>query len=163
MAKREILETTITQRAEILSKIAELDNMVVAYFGQYHKMTPGQQSIGEASLPFLEKCVGKIEMYPEILSSTFNKEDFNDKASGVADFMAFKQKLTEAINKWDSNAKICKSDAMYYANEYYSIIQKEAGRNTRYKPTLDELTSFYKKSKPEKPAAQKGTVAPSTN
>ena len=47
---------------------------------------------------------------------------------------------------------------MYYANEYYRIIQKEAVRNTKYKPTLDELTPFYKRS--NKAADSKTKTAP---
>jgi hypothetical protein len=159
MAKREILETTLTQREDILSKINELDNLVVAYFSQFQKATVGQQSIGDSSLPFVDTCANKVETFPEILSGTFNKADFNLKSSAVDDFFAFKQKITDAIAKWDNTAKICKSDAMYYANEFYGIIQKEAGRNTKYKPTLDELTPFYRKSKTDKTTVKAGLVA----
>jgi hypothetical protein len=162
MAKREILEATLTQREDILAKINELDNLVVAYFSQYQKTTVGQQSIGDSSLPFVDTCVNNVETYPEILSGTFNKSDFNVKVSAVNDFFAFKQKIADTIAKWDTAAKICKTDAMYYANEYYGIIQKEAGRNTKYKPTLDELTPFYKKSKAEKTPLKTGLV-PSSN
>ena len=162
MAKRELLETTLTQRDEIISKINELDGLVVAYFSQFQKTTTGQQSVGEVSFPFVDLCANKAEMFPEILAGTFNKADFNLKASAVDDFFAFKQKIAETVAKWDTAAKICKSDAMYYANEYYGIIQKEAGRNTKYKPTLDELTPFYKKSKADKTTLKTGVV-PSNN
>jgi hypothetical protein len=159
MAKREILETTLTQREEILAKITELDSLVVAYFSQFQKTTVGQQSVGESSLPFMDTCANNVETYPEILSSTFNKADFNLKAGAVADFFTFKLKAADTIAKWDTAAKICKTDAMYYANEYYHILQKEAGRNTKYKPTLDVLVPFYKKSKAEKVTAKPVLVA----
>jgi hypothetical protein len=162
MARREIMENTLTQRDEIISKINELDSLVVSYFSQFQKATAGQQSIGESSMPFVDTCAKNVETYPEILSGTFNKADFNLKTGAVDDFFAFKQKIADIATKWDTAAKICKTDAMYYANEYYGILQKEAGRNTKYKPTLDELTPFYKKSKTEK-AIIKPMVAASNN
>ncbi len=146
MAKREIMATASVQRDEIVSKIKELDELIGQFFGQFEKATKGQQSMGDSSCTFVDNCIKKLEMYPEILSGTFNKEDFNVKNGAVTDFFAFKQKIAETVAKLETNAKICKTDAMYYANEYYGIIQKEAVRNTKYKPTLDELTPFYKRS-----------------
>ena len=145
MAKREIVDTVSVQKDEIMAKIKELNDLVTAFLGQFEKATTGQQSIGDASLTFIENCAKKVQVYPEILSGTFNKEDFSVKTIGVSDFFAVKQKIAEALVNWEILAKICKTDAMYYANEYYSIIQKEATRNTKYKPTLEELTPFYKK------------------
>lgn len=146
MAKREIVGTVSVQKEEIIAKIKELDGLVTEFLGQFEKATTGQQSIGDSSLTFLENCTKKVQVYPEILSGTFNKEDFMVKAGGVNDFFAVKQKIAEALAGWETSAKICKTDAMYYANEYYGIIQREAVRNTKYKPTLEELTPFYKRS-----------------
>ena len=158
MAKREIVGTVSVQKAEIIAKIKELDVLVTEFLGQFEKATTGQQSIGDSSLTFIENCTKKVQVYPEILSGTFNKEDFAIKSGGVSDFFAVKQKIAEALTNWETLAKICKTDAMYYANEYYSIIQKEAVRNTKYKPTLDELTPFYKRS--NKAADSKTKTAP---
>ena len=146
MAKREIVGTIGVQKDEIMAKIKELNELVALYFSQYEKATPGQKSIGDSAITFVENCAKKVPVYPEILSGTFNQEDFLVKAGGVSDFFAFNQKMAEAISGWETSVKICKTDAMYYANEYYGIIQREAVRNNKYKPTLEELTPFYKRS-----------------
>lgn len=44
---------------------------------------------------------------------------------------------------------------MYSANKFYDIIQVDAKDNIKYKPALDELTAFYKKSTREKPLERK--------
>ena len=146
MAKREIVGTVSVQKDEIMAKIKELNELVALYFSQFEKATPGQKSIGDGGITFVENCAKKVPVYPEILSGTFNQEDFLVKAGGVSDFFAFNQKIAEALTGWESSIKICKTDAMYYANEYYGIIQREAVRNNKYKPTLEELTPFYKRS-----------------
>jgi hypothetical protein len=152
MAKRDnLVADAPVLKADILNKIDELDAMVEQYFSQFHKATAGQRSISEATVPFVQTCVAKMNEYPEILSGTFNKEDFTAKAQGVTEFFELEDKLEQMNAKWEMAAKICKTDAMYYANEFYSIIQKEAARNTRYKPTCDVLTAFYKRSKSTEP------------
>ena len=152
MAKREFVATTTPTSEDILAKISELDNMLFAFFNQFSKTTPGLQSIGEVGLPFVEKCAEKVPNFPEILSATFDKSDFNIKLAGVQDFFTFKQRIMEMLAQRESSAKTCKTDAMYFANEYYGIVQKEAARTLTYKPTLDELMPFYKKSKADKTA-----------
>jgi hypothetical protein len=171
MAKRDIVATATPTSEEILAKISELDSMLFAFFSQFNKTTPGQQSIGDASLPFVEKCAEKVPNFPEILSATFDKTDFNVKLAGVQDYFTFKQKILEMLAQRESSAKTCKTDAMYFANEYYGIVQKEAARAVMYKPTLDELMPFYKKSKSDKTAtllskksvARQPTGQPATN
>ena len=135
MAKRETSETMVSQSEEIFAKITELDTLVAQFFSQFEKTTAGLQSAGETSLPFLESCVSKLGVYPEILSGTFNKNDFSIKVRALKDYFSFSKKILEALSNWDAEAKICKTDGMYYGNEYYNIIQKEAARNTKYKPT----------------------------
>lgn len=164
MAKREIVATATPTSEEILAKISELDNMLFAFFSQFNKTTPGQQSIGDLSLSFVEKCAEKVPNFPEILAATFDKTDFSVKLAGVQDFFIFKQKILEMLAQRESNVKTCKTDAMYFANEYYGIVQKEAARTIIYKPTLDELMPFYKKSKSDKTATllSKKTVANQT-
>ena len=160
MAKRELVGTVSVQKDEIIAKIKELDGLVTEFLSQFEKATTGQQAIGDASLTFIENCTKKVQVFPEILSGTFNKEDFAIKASGVSDFFAVKQKIAEALIGWETSAKICKTDAMYYANEYYGIIQREAVRNTKYKPTLEELTPFYKRSNKSTDSKTKTAPAP---
>ena len=160
MAKRELVGTVSVQKVEIMAKIKELDELVALYFSQFEKATPGQKSIGDGAITFVENCAKKVPLYPEILSGTFNQEDFIVKSGGVSDFFSFKQKIAEALNGWDSAIKICKTDAMYYANEYYGIIQREAVRNNKYKPTLEELTPFYKRS--NKTADSKTKTSPTS-
>ena len=169
MAKREIVGTISVQKDEIMAKIKELNELVALYFSQFEKATPGQRSIGDSAITFVENCAKKVPVYPEILSGTFNQEDFLVKAGGVSDFFAFNQKMAEAISGWETSVKICKTDAMYYANEYYGIIQREAVRNNKYKPTLEELTPFYKRSnktadsKTKTPATPAAAPVPTEN
>ena len=104
MAKRELVGTVSVQKAEIIAKIKELDVLVTEFLGQFEKATTGQQSIGDSSLTFIENCTKKVQVYPEILSGTFNKEDFAIKSGGVSDFFAVKQKIAEALTNWETLA-----------------------------------------------------------
>lgn len=155
MAKREILDTANVQKSDIVAKINELDGLVEAFLMQFHKATNGQQSLGDNKIPFAEICAKKAVAFPEVLPGTYNTEDFSNKLTALTDFNGFKNSLSELMVKWETAARICKLDAMYYANEFYGIIQKEATRNTKYKPTLEELTPYYKR-KADKNAEEKG-------
>ena len=155
MATGEITTTSIPTKADISAKIEDVTIMVRAYFSQFTKTTSGQQLMGESSLKFAEDCDRKAAIFPEVLSGNFDKADAKLKLGGAQDFFAFKKKVMEALNEWEIAAKICKSDAMFYANKLYNAIQSEAKDNVKYQPTLDELKAFYKKTIDEKKAAEK--------
>ena len=159
MAKREMSITGNKERDAIMTKVDELNDLVIAYFNKFEKTTEGQKSIGELGYKFVETCAGKILLFPEILSATFNQADFVAKQEGAADFFAFKKRLFDGLLQWETSAKICKTDAMFYANDYYNILKREAKNGTKYKPTFSELTPFYKKSSSEKVGAKKALMA----
>jgi hypothetical protein len=157
MAKRELIASVNSERDEILAKMDELEVLTANYFLKFTKTTKGQQSIGDASLDFVVNCAIKADLYPEILSANFNKVDFKEKLDGVNDFFTFKQKILSSINKWDLDAKVCKTDSMFYANKIYSIIQSDAKESVKYQPACDELKNFYKKSASDKNSDSKTT------
>ena len=159
MAKKEMSITGNKERDAIMSKIDELNDLVIAYFNKFEKTTEGQKSIGELGYKFVETCANKMPLFPEILSATFNQADFAAKQEGTADFFAFKKRLFDGLLQWELSAKICKTDAMFYANDYYNILKREASKGTKYKPTAAELTLFYKKSSSEKVLAKKALMA----
>jgi len=159
MATEDSTVTSIPTKADIMAKIEEVTLMVRAYFSQFIKTTSGQQLMGESSLKFAEDCDRKADIFPEVLSGNYDKPDAKLKLSGAKDFFAFKKKVMDAINEWEIAAKICKTDAMFYANKLYTAIQSEAKDNVKYQPTLDELKAFYKKTIDEKKAAEKTLMA----
>ena len=155
MSKTIISEVGVPTKADIMAKIDDLTVSVRAYFSVFVKSTSGQQLMGESSLKFAEDCEKQAKIFPEVLSGTHDKDDAQLKLSGARDFFAMKNKVMDAVGEWDVSAKICKSDAMYYANKFYGAIQEEAKQNVKYQPTLDELKAFYKKTFNEKKAAEK--------
>ena len=159
MATGNTAPATAPTKADIMAKIDDLTISVRAYFTKFLKTTSGQQQMGETSLKFAEDCDRKADIFPEVLSGTHDKVDSKLKLAGSQDFFSFKTKVMEAVNEWDVSAKICKSDAMFYANKFYNAIQVEAKDNIKYQPTLDELKAFYKKTVDEKKAAEKAAVS----
>lgn len=155
MGKRALIQSESQERADILAKMDELETLVANYFSKFSKTTKGQLSIGDITVEFVKKCDEKIDLYPEVLSQNFNKADFEAKFGGVLDFFEFKKKMLKSIGNWDISAKVCKTDAMFYANKFYGIIQIEANESVKYKPVFDELTSFYKKTASDKTADSK--------
>ena len=156
MPKAVISEVGVPTKADIMAKIDDLTVSVRAYFSVFEKSTSGQQQMGESSLKFAEDCDKQANIFPEVLSGTHDKDDAQFKLSGAKDFFAIKSKVMDAVGEWDVSARICKSDAMFYANKFYNAIQVEAKENVKYQPTLDELKAFYKKTINEKKAAEKG-------
>ena len=140
-------------REAIMTKIDELTAAVAAYFAPFEKTTNGQQAMGETSLTFVEDCDKKADLFPEVLAGTFPKSEFKLKLGAVLDFFAFKQKIDDAVVEWDKAAKLCKADAMYYANKIYAAFQSQD--DLKYQPTIEELRAFYKKTVSEKKAAEK--------
>ena len=157
MSKTTVLEVGVPTKADIMAKIDDLTVSVRAYFSVFEKSTSGQQQMGESSLKFAEDCDKQANIFPEVLPGTHDKGDAQLKLSGARDFFAMKNKVMEAVGEWDVSAKICKSDAMYYANKFYGAIQEEAKENVKYQPTRDELKAFYKKTFNEKKAVEKGS------
>lgn len=137
----------------VFTKMSETGLAIVDYFSDYAKVTNGKKSINDdtdASIIFIADCYKGMLTYPEILSSKFNKEDFSLKIMGLMHFFLFKSKMQEVIqNQWDTSVMICKTDALYYANEFYAIITKEAERDNKYKPLAESLKEYYKKKKKE--------------
>ena len=146
MKKRELLNQSEVTKEAILAKIQELSDMVAVYFVKFEKTTDGTQSVGDVSIKFVEKCSENIPLYPEILAATFKQADALVKMGGVFDFFVFKKLVMAMLLEWEKAAKICKSDAMSYSNEYYGILKKAGSKEVKYRPALDELTPFFKRS-----------------
>ena len=161
MAAGNTAPATAPTKADIMAKIDDLTISVRAYFSKFVKTTSGQQLMGEISLKFAEDCDKKAELFPEVLSGNYDKSDSKLKLSGSSDFFSFKGKVMEAVGEWETAAKICKTDAMFYANKLYNAIQVEAKDNIKYQPSVDELKAFYKKTIDEKKAAEKALLAKS--
>ena len=163
MAIKAKLITGDVEKDAILAKIQELSDMVAAYFSKFEKTTNGTQSVGDIGFKFVETCSATMPNYPEILAATFNQADAQVKMGGVFDFFTFKGLVATMILDWEKSARICKTDAMFYANKYYRTIQTEAETTAKYRPAYNELMPFYKKSASEPAPATKikGDNAPS--
>lgn len=153
MAKRDV--SLNPQKEEILQKIEEVGDLIKQYFDPYVKLTSGQGRVGPASLEFIKNCHKYSLLTPDILSPSFPKDDFLTKKNGVEDLFDFVDALNNIGSNGDVSAKICKNDSMYYANDYYFILKKEAGRNNTYKPYFEVIEPFYKKSKADSSDAAK--------
>jgi hypothetical protein len=149
--KRDIVNTTEVVTIETIeNKYNELRELVDLYTQQFTKKTIGLQSVGEVGIDFTEKCFAKAQLFPEILPGTFDITDFQLKAGGLKDIQGMVFKLVVLVNKLDAPLKICKTDAKFYSNKFYSLIQEESNNSAKYLPTLSELTAFYKRSKSDK-------------
>jgi hypothetical protein len=135
----------------VFTKMAETGIAIADYFSDYAKVTDGKKSVNDdtdATLFFIADCYKGMLAYPEILSAKFNKEDFTLKIMGLMHFFLFRSKMQEVIsNQWNTSVMICKTDALYYANEFYGIITREAARDNKYKPLAESLKVYYKKTK----------------
>jgi hypothetical protein len=137
------------REALVLTKMGEMGDAIIAYFSDFTKVTIGAKSIKDdtdATLFFVIDAYKGMLAFPEILSATFNKQDFTLKVMGLLHFFLFKSKVLETLdNQWDTSVGICKTDALFYANKFYSIIQGET--DPKYKPLTDSLKEYYKKTK----------------
>lgn len=149
------ISTTNPQKEVILQKIAEVGDLIQLYFSTYVKQTSGQGRVGPTSLEFIKNCHKYSVLTPEILSVSFPKDDFLAKKNGVVDLLEFTAALNNIVAEGDVSAKICKNDAMYYANDYYTVLKREAGRNNLYKPYFEVVEPFHKKSKSDNGEATK--------
>jgi hypothetical protein len=148
MVSSDLTSTNDPQLVLIYSLINQLSVAIFDYLGSFTKETSGKRSTGDISLDFIKDCLQGVVEFPEILAQSFNKEDMSAKATAVLDFVAFQANITKAINdKWSTNAMICKTDAMSYALEYYSIVQREADKSVKYKPLYEKLKAYHKRSK----------------
>lgn len=154
MAQGDNLNTQ-PQKEDILQKIAEVGDLIKLYFSAFTKSTGGQGRVGSASLEFIKNCHKYSVLTPDILSASFAKDDFNAKKNGVVDLFDFTNALNGIVTESDVSAKICKNDAMYYANDYYTVLKKEAGRSNLYTPYFQVVEPFYKKSKSDNGDAAK--------
>ena len=150
MTKRELLQLENKERASILAKMDDLDESVAKYFSKFTKVTLGKLSIGDVNVDFVSKCDEKIHLFPETIPQSFDVADFEYKFGGVLDYLAFKKRIMKSVDNWDISAKVCKTDSMFYANRFYSIMKEEAAGTVKYQPVLDELISFYKKKQKDK-------------
>ena len=161
MKKEKTLIAGDTKIEDIMALAAQYEQAVKNYVSQFTKTTNGTQSMGEAGYDFTVKCHVKKDLFPEILPGTFDVADFDAKMEGLSGLNQIR-KQNDKINKYmDEATKICKTDAKFYANEFYGMIKKESNRSAKYKTTLDELTPFYKKSTTEKPEMPKFDAAKS--
>jgi hypothetical protein len=165
----DIISTSATpnpKEALVFTKMSEMGVAIIDFFNDFTKVTDGAKSIADdndGTLFFLADAYKGMLTYPEILSGTFNKADFTLKIMGLFHFFLFKSKVKEVLDsQWNTSVVICKTDAMYYANEFYAIITKEAKRDNKYKPLADSLAEYYKRTKQTDPdAAKKALLAKS--
>jgi hypothetical protein len=150
MAKRNLMVTSAANnvaKEDILLKTADIRLAILALFSRYQKKTDGAKSIADAGIDFALLCAEKVPLYPEILSATFEKDDFLEKIEAIADYRDVRAVLVALLDDMDKNVKGIKTDVLAYANEYYGIIQREAERKAKYRTDYDQLKPFYKKSK----------------
>jgi hypothetical protein len=167
MGKRAIISSdtiadTDAALVEIDNIISLLSTKIVDYLGDFTKSTMGKKSTGDVSLEFMKLAYKGCVDNPEILAASFKKEDFAAKLAALVAFTMLENKIREAINtKWATNLMICKTDALNYANEFYGIVQREAGKEVKYQPLYDSLKVYYKKSKQQE-ATTPPTEKPTT-
>lgn len=155
------------KEALIFTKMGEMGSAIIDYFSDFIKVTEGTKSIADATdgtLFFVVDAYKGMLAFPEILSANFNKADFTLKVMGLMHFFLFKSKVQELVdNQWETSAMICKTDALFYANKFYSIIKVE--KDPKYQPLRDSLAEYYKKTKSSDATAEKktkGKAAPKT-
>lgn len=132
-------------RQDLLMRLTEIKLLGSKHFGQFKKTTLGEKTINDPSVDFVVKCSETADKFPEILSRKFDKGDYDSKLMGTLDFFAFKNFMLDILEGWEEDASICKKDTLYYSNEVYSNVKKEAKKDPLYAPTLQALEPYYKK------------------
>jgi hypothetical protein len=133
-------------KADILSKLTDIRGKLNFMMSLKPSDIQSMVKVGNNYAPFLDKAYATLEAYPDIVTKTFNQEEFRKDYQLGKDLTIIVDQMKQLTESLENTLTAANSDTMIAALEVYTAVKQHADRVPGLNLVSEEMAVFFKRT-----------------
>lgn len=151
MVNRISAELSAESMSDIKKKISDIRDDLPFLLSMTKEERRQKQNMGQGGVGFGKAALKAAQTHSEVLPVKFNAEEFNKDVVLYEQLQAILSDLSTLCQNVDDTVLLLGQEIMEQSNDVYDVMKLAGKRENKYKPTVEELSTYYKRKNSRKP------------
>lgn len=151
MVNRISAELSAESLTDIKKKISDIRTELPFLLSLTKEERRQKQNMGQGGVGFGKAALKAAQTHSEVLPVKFNAAEFNKDVALYESLQAILSDLSTLCQNVDDTVLLLGQEIMEQSNDVYEVMKLAGKRENKYKPTVEELSTFYKRRGNRKP------------